>query len=106
MRITLLSHEPSDEFLDAIRAAGIIVRKWEMPNWCFRKRKSLTHSVKTEGGWIKPTEKYGELKLTISADEDESTDDENDPMHKAHQTVLKLAEEHGQTVHPIITRHG
>src|SRR6516164_3642473 len=68
INFTMFTATPTQAFLDAIKAAGITVRGWEIPPYRFRRRKTLTHTVKTDFGWLDPRDNSGNLKLTIDGE--------------------------------------
>jgi hypothetical protein len=91
----MFTHQPTDELLQAIEAAGITVRGWEIPNYRFSRRKTMRNSVKTERGWTDPTNKSGNLNLTVEGDREGVYGTERDPQVVAFHTVLKLAATYG-----------
>jgi hypothetical protein len=96
INFTMFTATPTQAFLDAIKAAGITVRGWEIPPYRFRRRKTLTHTVKTDFGWLDPRDNSGNLKLTIDGERGgEHYGTERDPQMVAFNAVLRLAEEHG-----------
>ena len=94
INFTMFTGNPSPDFLDAINAAGIQVRGWEIPRHRFSRRKTNRHPVKTELGWTDPRDKSGNLKLTVNGERGEHCT-ERDPQVIAFNKVLRLAEEHG-----------
>jgi hypothetical protein len=93
---TMFSNQPTTELIEAIEAAGIVVRGWEIPAYSFKRRKTFTHTLKIEGrGWIDPRHMSGNLKLTVHGNQNGVYGTTNDPVWIAFEKVVKLGGAHG-----------
>ena len=77
--------------IDDIKAAGIIVRGFGIPLYRCKKRKTKTHTQYLEhaGLWINPTDRYGDLRLSVP-----------DDHHAAWRKVMEIGSIHNIDVHP------
>ena len=90
VHFTLFSDEPTEAFKDALQDANIILRGWEILSYRYKRRRTVTNSLKIDGkGWIDPSRKSGDLKLTVSGSREDC------PHHAAWKSVLQLADTHG-----------
>jgi hypothetical protein len=96
INLTRYTGLPTQEFIDAIKAAGIAVHGYQIPPCRFKWRRTMTHTVKTDFGWLDPRDKSGNLMLTIAGKRGgEGYGTDRDPQVVAFNTVLHLADEHG-----------
>ena len=80
--------------IDDIKAAGIIVREFGIPLYRCKRRKTKTHTRYLEHAdvWTNPTDRYGDLRLTVPG--------ERADHHAAWLKVMEIGKIHNIDVHP------